>query len=169
MMDFVLRTRINPFRRLGQLAPVILLAACGDGTGPSGWAGRWAVIADYTGGTMRCRVEATLQFSTDSVPVPNSYQDERVDCTDARVPVPVPQQSYSVAYALVQTNQMWSLTFVPYPVADHTAPDAPCAALRFDGSMGADHMGGIVHTLQLPCQGTYLYMQGTWRASRVAD
>jgi hypothetical protein len=29
-------------------------------------------------------------------------------------------------------------------------------------------MRGTVHTIQLPCQGTYLLMQGTWRASRVA-
>ncbi|HEY9015979.1 MAG TPA: hypothetical protein VIM84_13070, partial [Gemmatimonadales bacterium] len=121
--------------------------ACGDETGPTEPGGRWEVIAAYAAGTVHCRVEATLEFSADSIPVPESYQDEQVYCTDGRVPLTIPQQRYSVVFTLVQTNQTRSLTFVPYPITDdYTAPDAPCAALRFDGSYGADHIGGIVHT-----------------------
>jgi hypothetical protein len=158
-----MRAWVHRFRWLGQLAPAVLLAACGDVFGPVDLGGRWEVTAYYTGGTLRCRVWASLEFPADPVSGPGSYQDERVDCFDGTVPLTTPLRSYGVVHSI----ENLSFAFVPYPNVDHTAADAPCAALRFDGNMGTDFMRGTVHTIPLPCQGTYLLMQGTWRASRV--
>ena len=150
---------------IGMLLAAALLAACGDGFGPVDLGGRWEVTAYYTGGTVQCRVWASLEFPADPATGPGSYQDERVDCFDGTVPLVTPPRSYG----LVHSIENLSFAFVPYPNVDHTAPDAPCAALRFDGNMGTDFMRGTVHTIPLPCQGTYLLMQGPWRASRVGS
>jgi hypothetical protein len=159
-----MRGWVHRFRWLRQLAPAVLLAACGDQFGPVDLGGRWEVTAHYTGGTVQCRVNARLEFPADPTSGPGSYQDERVDCFDGTVPLTTPLRSYVVVHSI----ENLSFAFVPYPDDyDHTAADAPCAALRFDGNMGTDFMKGTVHTIQLTCQGTYLLMQGTWRASRV--
>jgi hypothetical protein len=159
-----MRGWVHRFRWLRQLAPAVLLAACGDQFGPVDLGGRWEVTAYYTGGTVRCRVNARLEFPADPTSGPGSYQDERVDCFDGTVPLTTPLRNY----VMVHSIENLSFAFVPYPDDyDHTSADAPCAALRFDGNMETDFMKGTVHTIQLTCQGTYLLMQGTWRASRV--
>jgi hypothetical protein len=160
----LLEALVQRFRPLMQLVPAVLLVACGNQFGPVDLEGRWAVTAYYAGGTLRCTVRASLEFPADPASGPGSYQDERVDCFDGTVPLTTPLRSYGVVHSI----ENLSFAFVPYPNVDHTAPDAPCSALRFEGNMGTNFMRGTVHTLQLPCQGTYLLMQGTWRATRVA-
>ena len=149
--------------RIGALAiGTLLLAACGNELGPlePRWEiGRWEVRASYAGGTVQCRVEATLEFASDGAM--DSYRENRVDCTDSRVPFTVPLQTYTVVHSLENR----SISFVPYQDADPAT--APCAVLRFVGSMRAETMAGMVYTMPWNC-GTYLEMQGTWVASRVA-
>ena len=147
-------------RWVGLLAPAAVLAACGGELGPVELGGRWAVTADYGGGTIQCSVAGALEFPADPASGPGSYQEERVDCTDAGVPLDIQPQTYTVVHSLENR----SITFVPYPEPD---PGAACAVLRFAGSVGADRMGGTVETMPVFCQGTYLEMRGTWRASRV--
>jgi hypothetical protein len=133
------------------------MVACGDSLGPVDLGGRWAVTAAYGGGTISCRVKAILEFPADLTSGPGSYQEERVDCTDARVPLSIQPQSYTVLLSIENR----SITFVPAP------EPAPCAVLRFDGSVGSDRMAGSVATMAWAC-GTYLQMRGTWLASRLA-
>ena len=145
---------VRPYLTL--VLAVNALAACNDKLGPADPGGRWLVRASYAGGTVQCRVDATLEFPLDPTTGPGSYQEERVDCTDARVPVTNPLQSYTVVHSLADR----SIIFVPYRDTNS------CAVLRFEGQLGDDSMGGTVATMVWNCV-TYLQMQGTWRARRV--
>jgi hypothetical protein len=137
-----------------------LVAGCSSTEPTANPTGTWNLTASYAGGSISCMIQATLALESTGTSIPGTLVENAVACTDGGTPIGVTPLSYT----LQATVDGRRIVFTPQA----SVPVVGCAVLRYEGTVSAEAMSGMVGSMPLFCPGTFVPMEGSWSATLVA-